>query len=112
MGFLLALIEKFLFFVAKKEEKYYIQETKQGTDILPFKVLNGTRAFLELKDTLEYAVLDSQLMDDEVFLEIVKLYALSRDNRITDLELIKKVETLIGNFEGLLFQKTIYKVKK
>jgi len=35
---------------------------------------------LELKDKLEYGVLDSNLMDEQVFLEIVKLYKSSLDN--------------------------------
>lgn len=92
-------------------DEYYIIENDLGTNILPVKVLNGTLAFLELKNILEYAVLDNNLIDDEIFLEIVKLYTKSLKQEITSKELVKQVEKLIGNYEGLLFNKTIYKVK-
>lgn len=93
-----------------KETKYYIQENNLGTNILTYDVLNGTRAFLSLKDKVSYGILDTNLIDDLVFLEVLSLYKLNIDNKISDLDLIKKVEELIGSYEGFFFQKTIYKV--
>lgn len=93
-----------------KDTKYYCLENKLGTTILTYNILNGTKAFLELKDKLEYAVLDSNLIEEEVFLEIVKLYKSSLNNKINDLDLIKKIEELIGDYSGFFFKKTIYRV--
>ena len=51
-------------------------------------------------------------MDEQVFLEIVKLYKSSLDNKLNDEELIKKIEELIGDYSGFFFKKTIYRVIK
>ncbi len=94
-----------------KEQKYYIQETKLGTNVLTYDILNGTKAFLVLKDKLSYGILDNQLIPDDLFLKVLKLYKLNLDNSISDLELTSKVQELIGDKEGFFFLKTIYKVK-
>ena len=56
------------------KQKYYIKETNLGTDILTKDILNGTRAFCLLKEKIEYAILDNNLIDDTIFLEVLKLY--------------------------------------
>jgi len=94
-----------------KDTKYYIEENSLGTNILTYDILNGSKAFLLLKDILEYGILDSNLMDDSVFLKVLKLF---KDNLNKDLEdnlFLSRVEELIGNYEGFFFKKTIYKVK-
>ena len=94
-----------------KEDKYYVIENNLGTNILTYNILNGTRAFLRLKDKLSYGVLDSNLIDEDTFLEVLKLYKMSLDNKISNDELLESVNDLIGSYEGFFFKKTIYKVK-
>jgi len=94
-----------------KDNKYYINENNKGTNILTYEILNGTRAFISLKDKLEYAVLDNNLIDDKVFLAVLKLYKDNLDGNINDDLFIKSVEKLIGNYDGFFYTKTIYKVK-
>jgi len=94
-----------------KDNKYYINENSKGTNILTYEILNGTRAFISLKDKLEYAVLDNNLIDDKVFLAVLKLYKDNLDGNINDDLFIKSVEKLIGNYDGFFYTKTIYKVK-
>ena len=93
------------------KQKYYIKETNLGTDILTKDILNGTRAFCLLKEKIEYAILDNNLIDDTIFLEVLKLYKKYLNKKIEEAFFIEKVQELIGSYEGFFFQKTIYKVK-
>lgn len=94
-----------------KDTKYYIEENSLGTNILTYDILNGSRAFLLLKDILEYGILDSNLMDDIVFLQVLKLFKDNLNGEVEDNLFLNRVEELIGNYEGFFFKKTIYKVK-
>ncbi|MBQ8891411.1 MAG: U32 family peptidase [Bacilli bacterium] len=94
-----------------KDNKYYVIQNKQGTNILTKEILNGTSAFINLKDKLKYGILDNNLISDDVFLDVLKLYKDNIDLNITDDELIKKVSDLIGDYDGFFYTKTIYKVK-
>ena len=93
------------------KQKYYIKETNLGTDILTKDILNGTRVFCLLKEKIEYAILDNNLIDDTIFLEVLKLYKKYLNKKIEEAFFIEKVQELIGSYEGFFFQKTIYKVK-
>ena len=57
-----------------KENKYYVIENKVGTNILTKEILNGTKAFINLNDKLGYAILDSNLISDDIFLQVLSLY--------------------------------------
>ncbi len=94
-----------------KDKKYYLKEDKKGTNILTYEILNGTKSFVNLKEKLEYAILDSNLMSDDIFLKILSLYESNLDNKLSDDELIIKVKDLIGENDGFFNLKTIYKVK-
>lgn len=95
----------------KDDKKYYLKETNKGTNILTYDILNGTKAFIELKNKIEYAILDNNLIDDKLFLEILELYKLNLDNKLCDKDLINKMNNLIGTNDGFFYLKTTYKVK-
>ena len=94
-----------------KDTKYYIKENKLGTDILTYDILNGTEAFIYLKDKIEYSVLDNNLIDDDLFIKILSLYKDYLDNKISDHKLINEMKKLIGSDSGFFYKKTIYRVK-
>ena len=94
-----------------KDNKYYIEECSSGTNILTYDILNGSRAFLELKDKISYGVLDSYLIPDDIFLLVLKTYKDKLDGNIKEQEFLDKIRELVGNYEGFFFKKTIYKVK-
>ena len=96
---------------ANKDKNYLIKETNMGTNILTSDILNGTRAFVNLKSKLEFGILDNNLIDDKVFLNVLKLYKDNLEKKINDEDLILGVEKLIGNYDGFFYTKTIYKVK-
>lgn len=95
-----------------KEREYLIEENSVGTNIYTGSVLNGTKAFINLKDELSYAVLDETFIEKDVYLKIVSYYKDYLDGKLLDLELEKRIEDLIGSYDGFFYQKTIYKVKK
>ena len=94
-----------------KDNKYYVIENKIGTNILTKEILNGSKAFISLKNKLQYAILDNNLIDDNVFLEVLKLYKKNLDLEISNDEFISKVSKIIGDYDGFFYTKTIYKVK-
>ena len=65
-----------------------------------------------LKNKIAYGILDSNLIPNDLFLNILKLYKDNLDNVISDATLISKINALIGTDDGFFFQKTIYKVVK
>ena len=94
-----------------KDNKYYIIENDLGTNILTYDILNGTEAFISLFDNIEYGILDSNLIDDNKFLEILKLYYLYVNKKIDDEFLILEVKKIIGGNDGFFYKETIYRVK-
>ena len=95
-----------------KDTKYYVEETELGTNILTGDILNGSKAFLSLKDKIEYAILDAHFIEKDLFLEILKNYKENLENKLEDSLFLQKMESLIGTYDGFFYQKTIYKVKK
>ena len=98
-----------------KEEKYIIEETKQGTNILTYHILNGASSFLTLKDKICYGVFDSNIRDDleeKDFLKILELYSLVLERKISDEDFLAEIAKVCNNYhEGFFNKKTIYKVK-
>ena len=94
-----------------EDSKYYVIENEIGTNVLTKEILNGSRAFVSLKEKLQYAILDNNLIDDKVFLLVLKLFKENLELKINDKEFVQKVTNLIGNYEGFFYTKTIYKVK-
>ena len=98
-----------------KEDTYYIEENKIGTNILTEKILNSANFFYELKNKIEYAVLDSNIRDSNFksFLDVVELYNLALNNKISKEEFIEKNKEIMKKelYDGFFNKKTIYKVK-
>lgn len=95
-----------------KDTKYYIEETELGTNILTENILNGSKAFIELKDKIEYGILDNNYIDEDIFIKVLEIYSKYVNNKLNDNEFLNNVEKLIGNYDGFFYTKTIYKVKK
>ena len=98
-----------------KDEAYYIEENKIGTNVLTTKILNGAKFFYELKDKIGYAVLDSNVRDNKFnnFLDVVELYNLALNGKISEEEFVEKNKKIMGKelYSGFFDKKTIYKVK-
>lgn len=95
-----------------RDIKYYIEENNLGTNILTGDILNGSKAFLSLKDKISYGILDNNYIDDDMFLKVLELYFNKLNEKIEDDKFLKDIELLIGNYDGFFYTKTMYKVKK
>ena len=88
--------------------EYFIREKDHGTSILYGNILNGTKYLKLLENTLDYAILDEQLIDHDLFIKVLSLCKELLDGR----DVLEKIKELIGEDTLFFERKTIYKVKK
>ena len=92
--------------------KYFIKESKIGTRILYGKVMNGIKPFDELRNTLDYALLNEELMDHEMFMRGLSVYKDLLDNKINEEVAFNKIYAITNSTDTVFYyKKTIYKVK-
>lgn len=93
---------------------YYVKESSNGTSIIYGNIVNGSKYLLNLKEHLDYAILDEQLIDRALFFKVLALYKhlLEEKSSAKITEYLSRIEVLIGNDTGFFDRKTIYKVKK
>ena len=109
--------EKNEFVITEKvtDEKYLVKEGKLGTTIVHNELLNGMRAFYDLKSCgFEYFILD-EVVDSDLFVKVIDCYiqALEDKNGEFKEKNVKLLGELIhSDYEGFFYKKTIYKVKK
>lgn len=94
----------------------YSEEDATGTTFYFGSVLNGTKAFFELQEVIEYALFYEKGIQHEQFLKMVELYQEMMQRSSFSQEekeyYIRKATDILGsNYTGFFFQKTIYKVK-
>lgn len=99
---------------SKDSANYYIKETKNGTSIIYGNIVNGSKYLIELKNDIDYAVLDEQYIDHGKFINILRLFKKilnEKDEKMIE-EYLFEIEQMIGNDTGFFAKKTIYMVKK
>lgn len=98
----------------KNSTNYIIKETMNGTSIIYGNIVNGSSYIKMFANHLAYGILDEQYIEHHLFLQILAFFTkiLNDDSGINNIEYEKEIETLIGNDDGFLNRKTIYKVKK
>lgn len=108
-----SLVESFDYRIFKEGKAYPIVDNNDGTTVYSSNVLNAFDEYLEMKKiNIEYCVLNSFLINDKVFEEIVKYFnVVTEDNKE---ELSEKINNLLdGKWDkGFLYKETVYKVKK
>ena len=94
------------------ENKYFIKESKLGTRILYGKVMNGIKPFYDLIDTVDYALLNEELMDHDTFIKGLKIFHELVNKKITMEEANTDITKLVNSDDTVFYyKKTIYKVK-
>lgn len=109
--------EKNEFVITEKvtDEKYLVKEGKLGTTIVHNALLNGMRAFYDLKSCgFSYFILD-EVVDNELFVKVIACYLQALEDKSGKFK--EKNVKLLGelihsDYEGFFYKKTIYKVKK
>lgn len=104
--------EKDWYTIKSDDNSYFIKENKLGTRILYGKIMNGIKPFNELRTKVEYAVLNEELMDHNLFLSGLSIYKDLQDERIEENEAFDKLHELTDSIDTVFYyKKTIYKVK-
>ena len=94
------------------DNKYLIKENNLGTRILYGKVMNGIKPFNELSNIVDYALLNEEMMDHDVFIKGLKIFKDFSDNKISMEEANLKIKELVNSDDTVFYyKKTIYKVK-
>lgn len=95
-----------------ENNKYFIKESKLGTRILYGKVMNGIKPFYDLIDTVDYGVLNEELMEHDTFIKGLSVFKELLDKKI-NVEDANGVITNLVNSDDTVFyyKKTIYRVK-
>ncbi len=94
------------YILKEKDEEYIITEDKTGDTIYYNKIVNGIKAFSELKENIDYLIFSEDYMPEDIFMKAFKLFM----NIKTDKD-IEELESLIGNYAGFFYTKTVYKVR-
>lgn len=93
-------------------DEFIIKEGFNGTSIIYGNILNGTNSFYNLINDIDYAILDEQFIEHELFIRVLSLYKDILDNRDNYNKNKDLIIELIGNNDIFFNKKTIYKVKK
>ena len=96
--------------ISKQELK--VIEDNNGVSFISKKIMNGSSILKELIDNdLKYIYLKEDLIDHDIFIEVVKNIKDYIDNKMDEEVFIKKQNELIGRNTNFFYRKTIYKVK-
>ena len=94
------------------DNKYFIKESNLGTRILYGNVLNGIKPFNDLKNIIDYALLNEELMNHDTFINGLKVFSELLNNKITLDSANQKIVDLVQSDDTVFYyKKTIYKVK-
>ncbi len=91
-----------------RNEVLELLEEEAGTSIIYGKVQNGIDALEDMN--VSYLILNEYNIEEKLFKKVLRLYRKYLDTR--DKKIISKLDKLVGDYRGFLYNKTIYKVKK
>lgn len=94
--------------IKNHEEDYIIEEENNGNAIYNGKLLNGS--IIVPNVNVDYLILNDFNINKEVFMKVLLLYKKLVDTK--DENIIKEIDSIVGDDRGFFFKKTIYKVKK
>ena len=98
--------------ISSDNEKYFIKESNLGTRILYGNILNGIIPFSELEGTLDYAILNEEMIDHNLFLKCLKVFNDLLNKKISASNAFDIIKELTGSIDTVFYyKKTIYKVK-
>ena len=95
----------------KEEKKYSIFDNQDGTVIYSNFILNGLREYLQLKDKVEYILINGYEINDKKLFDVINMFKDVQESNIDIYE--EKLNKMFSNLEkGFLYEECIYKVKK
>ena len=95
-------------YIEKEGKIYQIIDTEDGTIAYSSRVLNGINEVLKVN--VDYIILNSLSINNEIFKEIVMMYKTVNKDNINEYN--DKINSMLETDLGFLYKETIYKVKK
>ena len=95
-------------YIEKEGKIYQIIDTEDGTIAYSSRVLNGINEVLKVN--VDYIILNSLSINNEIFKEIVMMYKTVNKDNINEYN--DKINSKLETDLGFLYKETIYKVKK
>lgn len=98
-------------YLEKEGQQYPIIDSNDGTVVYAGHILNGISEVLNLDQIkLDYLLLNSFKIDDELFKEVVMMFKSVNSSNIK--EYSSKIDQMFKTDRGFLYKETIFKVKK
>lgn len=97
-----------MYYLEHKGEMYPTIDDKDGTISYSSKIFNGIKEVLNLN--VDYLILNSFMIEENMFLDIVKIYKNVTEDNVLEYEEI--INNKLNTDYGFLYKETVYKVKK
>lgn len=99
------------YYLFKEDKKYSIVDNKDGTTIYTNFIMNGLKEYTELRDKINYSIINCYDIDSEKLFDIIDIFKNANKDNVDELD--EKVCQMFDNLEkGFLYEETIYRVKK
>lgn len=99
------------YYLFKEDKKYSIIDNELGTSIYTNFILNGLKEYNEIKDKLDYVIINGFDIDSDSLDKVIESFKTVNDSNIENLD--NDIQSLFPNLEkGFLYEETIYRVKK
>ena len=99
------------YYLFKEDKKYSILDNELGTSIYTNFILNGLKEYNEIKDKLDYVIINGFDIDDTSLDKVIDSFINVNNSNVEELD--KDIQNLFPNLEkGFLYEETIYRVKK
>lgn len=99
------------YYLFKEDKKYSIVDNNDGTVIYSNFILNGLKEYLNLKNVLDYVLINGYELETDKLLNVVDIFSKVNKDNINVLD--KEIMIMFDNLEkGFLHEETIYRVKR
>lgn len=99
------------YYLFKEDKKYSIVDNNEGTMIYSNFIINGLKEYNELKNTIDYVIINGYDIDSNKLLSVINIFKEVNKKNVDKLD--NKLLDLFDNLDkGFLYEETIYRVKK
>ena len=99
------------YYLFKEDKKYSIVDNNEGTMIYSNFIINGLKEYSELKNTIDYVIINGYDIDSNKLLSVINIFKEINKKNVKEFD--NKLLSLFDNLDkGFLYEETIYRVKK
>ena len=99
------------YYLFKEDKKYSIVDNNEGTMIYSNFIINGLKEYTELKNKIEYVIINGYDIDSDKLLSVIDIFNKVNNKNVNKLD--NELLDLFDNLDkGFLYEETIYRVKK